>query len=163
MNNLGVLLQMGRGVEKSLERKQSSGYAQAAEEGESKAQANLGLMSGIAAGVKQDLVQAYKWFILSAGTTGCGRQTLLHRVTLQPGHNERDGSSRANGDRVPRATQTREDRKVRAVRIVQPGMTGAKRLQAGQIPRPQPESLLQYRVPRLSNARREAQIVRWVI
>ena len=95
MNNLGVLYQMGWGVEKNLE-EAVKWYRTAAEQGEPKAQANLGLMYQDGAGINKDLVQAYKWFILSAeqgdvvGKHYFTDYNLHHRVTT----NELDEAQR---------------------------------------------------------------------
>jgi hypothetical protein len=88
MNNLGVLYQMGWGVDKNLE-EAVRWYRTAAEKGEPKAQANLGLMYQDGSGVGADLVQAYKWFLLSAeqhdvvGKHYFEDYNLHHRVTAE--------------------------------------------------------------------------------
>jgi TPR repeat protein len=60
MNNLGYLTS---GTPEAAE-----WYRKAAEKGLAKAQANLGVMYGDGSGgLRQDLVEAYKWFLLSSG------------------------------------------------------------------------------------------------
>lgn len=56
-------------------------YRLAAEQGEGRAQLNLGIMYGNGHGVTQDFVQAHKWFNLSASTLqGADRnEALLNR------------------------------------------------------------------------------------
>jgi TPR repeat protein len=64
LNSLGFLYEHGLGVARNPERAASC-YQEAAMKGDPRGQMNLGRAYLDGAGVKMDLVEAYKWFILA--------------------------------------------------------------------------------------------------
>ena len=70
------MYQNGQGVQKD-EKEAVALFSQAAEQGDAKAQSNLGKMISLGDGVERDPVKAYKWLKLSADQGEATAQNLL--------------------------------------------------------------------------------------